>query len=123
MEENRIKVDVVVYSDKESNVSLGFGSSITEKEYVEGEITDFEWVSIGVSDSFCELYCDFEPGMLKARNLVEKGQFETLLDALHEVFGHFHIVFYIDDVEKEFVCDYDIDADLYPMIESTARVL
>lgn len=116
MEENEIMLDVVCYSEKEE-ISLGFGFCISETDKENKCISDPGEIAIGISESYYELWEEFEPGVEKARKLIREKRFSNVKDALLEVFGHFMLRFSIDGVEEEFDYDFDVDECMIEVIE------
>lgn len=118
MEDNVIELDVVCYSEKE-DVSLGFGFSISEEERVNKRIDESGDIAIGISDSYYELYSEFEPGINKAKKLIEDRLCSSVDDALREVFGHFELSFSIDGVDEDFEYDLDVDECVFDVIKES----
>ncbi len=115
MEESEIMLDVVCYSEKEE-VSLGFGFCISEEERENKRIDEFGDIATGISDSYYELYFEFEPGINKAKKLIEERHCSSIDDALREVFGHFELSFSIDGVDEEFEYDFDVDECVFRLL-------
>ena len=111
-----IQLDVVCFSEKE-DVSLGFGFGISEEDKVNKWISEPGDIAIGISDSYYELYFEFEPGINKAKKLVEDGYFSSIRDALLEVFGHFRLSFSVDGIDEEFDYDFDVDECMFDLLE------
>ncbi len=118
MEDNEIMLDVVCYSEKE-DVSLGFGFGISENEKENKRIDEPGDIAIGISDSYYELYCEFEPGINKAKELIKEGRCSSVDEALREVFGHFELRFSINGVDEEFEYDFDVDECVFDVIKES----
>ena len=120
MEEKNYTVMIVCGSEKE-DVSLGFGFVITEEEYNKGVIFDSSNIDIGLSDAYHECYFEFEPGVEKAKQLFATGQYSSLQEAAFSVFGHFALHFEVDDVERAFSYEYDVDEGMYSLLDELLR--
>ncbi len=107
MDSREIEIWICLSSEKES-VSLSWGVSYNPEEDPDGPGTD--WLFDGTDgESFWENYSDFEPGIEKAKQLIELNPSLSFRQALFEVFGHFSVSYEVDGVEKDL--GYNIDAD------------
>ncbi len=120
MDEKNYEVMIECRSEKE-NVSLGFGFAITEEEYRKAVIFDSSNIGIGLSDSYHENYFEFEPGIEKAKQLFAIGQYSSLREAAFDVFGHFALRFEVDDAERDFSYEYDVDEGMYSLLDELLR--
>ena len=107
MDSRDVEIWISLSSEKES-VSLGWGISYDPEENPDGPGTD--WLFDGTSgESFWENYSDFEPGIEKAKQLIELDPSLSFRQALFEVFGHFTVSYEVNGDETEL--DYNIDGD------------
>lgn len=115
MTEKRIEI-WVGFSSEKTNAGVGLGTSYNPDEQPNGP--DPEWILDGtLGEAFWELYEEFEPGVEKARQLVQSSPDLTLKQALFEVFGHFVIWYEVDGVEKDLGYDLEADKLIYPLLE------
>lgn len=114
LKDKEIKIGVCLSSEKES-ASLGFGMYYSIKEHPDGPGTD--WIIDGMSDSFCENYDEFEPGIERARKLVCMNPQMSSREALFEVFGNFTISYEVDGIEKNLNFDIDVNDIMYLILE------
>lgn len=75
------------YSEKE-DVGIGFGTSFDSDEE-SLDTLDTEWIDVGMSESFWENHFEFEPGIKKAKQLIQSNSHLTFRQALYTVFGDF----------------------------------
>ena len=116
MDENEIMLEVGCYSEKEE-AGFTFGFSISKEEKENKCISDPMDIVIGISDSYFELWFEFEPGIEKARKLIREKRYSNAKDALFDVFGHFKLEFAIDGTEEEFSYDLDVDECVFELLE------
>ena len=118
LQENKKEITLwaYCYCEKTEN-SLRCGFDVTGLD-LSVELPDLGGVVEGISDSFWELYFEYEPGVEKAHKLVKEGKCANLKQALLETFGHFHIRYEMEDAGEEDL-DYKIDADelMYSLLE------
>lgn len=65
---SEINIMAYCYSEKEE-VSIGFGTSFSSEDSI--DIIDTEWIDVGMSESFWENHQEFEPGIVKANQLIK----------------------------------------------------
>ena len=103
------------YSEKE-DVSIAFGTSFeTNEETLESLGTD--WIDEGLSDSFWENHHEFEPGINKAKALLNQNNSLTIREALFMVFGKFSISYEVDGKETNLLLDLDINDWVYSLLD------
>ena len=109
------EISACCYSEKE-DVGIGFGVSFDSDEESIDNI-DTEWIDVGMSESFWENHFEFEPGIEKAKLLVEHNSQLTFRQALYSVFGDFAISFEIDGEEVKPAFELDVNQAMYDMLE------
>lgn len=109
------EISACCYSEKE-DVGIGFGVSFdSDEESIDS--LDTEWIDVGMSESFWENHFEFEPGIEKAKQLVEHNSQLTLRQALYAIFGDFYISYEIDGEEIMFGTELDVNQAMYDMLE------
>ena len=110
-----VEIWLYCYSEK-ADVSISFGMSV---ETVDGNfnVTDTEWISVGMSESFWENHWEFEPGIEQAMLLQKEDTACTFRQALFTVFGHFVLSCDIDGEEADLGNDFDADSLMYSLLE------
>lgn len=109
------EISACCYSEKE-DVGIGFGVSFdSDEESIDS--LDTEWIDVGMSESFWENHFEFEPGIEKAKLLVEHNSQLTFRQALYSVFGDFTISFEIDGEEVKPAFELDVNQAMYDMLE------
>lgn len=102
------------YSEKEE-VSIAFGTSFDPNEETI-DLLDTAWIDEGISDSFWENHHEFEPGIEKAIDLLNKNNSLTIREALFMVFGEFSISYEVDGKETDLSFDVDINECIYSLL-------
>ena len=110
-----IEISAVCYSEKE-DVSVGCGIYFDAEAESIGQL-DSDWIGIGMSESFWENYEDFEPGIDKAKRLIEGDSNLTYRQALYSVFGNFNISYEVDGKESNLEFEIDANEFIYNMLE------
>ena len=103
-------------SEKEE-VFLGAGITFNPNEE-NAEDLGTDWIGETLSESFWENYMDFEPGIEKARKMVDKQPDMSYREALKQVFGSFEVSYRIDDIPIKLDWDIDYEDIIYDLIES-----
>lgn len=115
MDDREIEIMAYCSSEKES-ASIGFGVSYTLKDHPDGPGMD--WIGEGFADSFWENYYEFEPGIERAKQLMQMNPEMSFREALFKVFGKFSVTYEVDGVEKNLSYNVDADGIMYSMLES-----
>lgn len=109
------EISACCYSEK-ADVSIGFGIFFdSDEESI--DTLDTEWIDVGMSEPFWENHFEFEPGIEKAKQLVENNSNLTFRQALYTVFGDFSISYEVDGEEVRPNFKFDVNQAMYDMLE------
>ena len=109
------EISACCYSEKE-DVGIGFGIFFDSDEESIDTLNP-EWIDVGMSESFWENHFEFEPGIEKAKQLVENNSNLTFRQALYTVFGDFSISYEVDGEEVRPNFKFDVNQAMYDMLE------
>ena len=104
------------YSEK-ADVSVSCGSTVDSTNGTI-DISDAEWIYVGMSEAFWENHCEFEPGIAKAEATRIHDPSLTYNQALWSVFGSFILAYEIngEKIALDFECD--INELMYSLLEA-----
>ena len=111
------EIDIYCYSEKE-DAGIGFGTSLETEEIKFNDEDDFDICTMG--EAFWENYFEFEPGIEKARVILQNNKQLEVKQALFEVFGHFKVIVKINEKELEPEIPFidEIEDCIYSMLEA-----
>lgn len=108
------EISAYCYSEKE-NVGIGFGLSFDSIED-SIETIGYDWINIGMSESFWENAFEFDAGIEKASMLADENPNLTYRQALYEVFGDFCLSYTMDGIDIDFKCEIDANEVMYDLL-------